>query len=177
MWIMMAGLPGTGKSAMARRLIERLPRAVLLDKDAVRAALFAPADIEYSTRQDDFCIQVMLQVAEYLWRRDGPRLVILDGRTFGRREQVDQVALAAERLGVPLRIIECVCADEMARQRLERDWAQGQHPAQNRTFALYRSLQAQWQPIEPAHLTLHTDGDLDACVETALQYLAVNSTM
>ena len=40
MIVIMAGLPGTGKSTLARALAQRLAGAVL-DKDEIRAALFA----------------------------------------------------------------------------------------------------------------------------------------
>ena len=40
--IAMAGLPGCGKTALAQRLAERL-KAVVLDKDTIRAALFPAA--------------------------------------------------------------------------------------------------------------------------------------
>ena len=53
-------LPGMGKSTLARALAHRLPGAVL-DKDAIRAALFQPAHTEYSLAQDDFCQEIMLQ--------------------------------------------------------------------------------------------------------------------
>ena len=52
MVVIMAGLPGSGKSTVARALAERLP-ATVLDKDVIRAALFAPAHVEYSRVQDD----------------------------------------------------------------------------------------------------------------------------
>ena len=65
MIVIMAGLPGTGKSTLARALAQRLPGAVL-DKDAIRAALFQPAYVEYSPAQDDFCQEIMLQTAAYL---------------------------------------------------------------------------------------------------------------
>ena len=59
----------------------RCPRALagcVLSKDEIRAALFAPDDIEYSTAQDDFCMDVMLQTAGFLLREDPERKVFLD---------------------------------------------------------------------------------------------------
>jgi predicted kinase len=44
----MAGLPGTGKSTLARVLANDLG-GVVLDKDVIRAALFPAALIEYSS--------------------------------------------------------------------------------------------------------------------------------
>src|SRR5579872_1664248 len=115
--IALAGLPGTGKSTLARSLAEALP-GIVLDKDAIRAALFRPAEIEYSARQDDFCQSIMLQVAGYLLSRDAHRYVILDGRPFARRSQRAELVAFAEAQAISWRIIECVCADETARRRM-----------------------------------------------------------
>lgn len=167
MLIVMAGLPGTGKSTLARALAGALP-ATLLDKDAVRAALFAPPDVEYSTAQDDLCVSVILQVAGYLWRRDPARRVILDGRPFILRYQRADVAASAARHGAPVRMILCTCSDETARSRL----AHGDHPARNRDFALYQALKAAFEPIEEPHLLVDTDTDFARCLDRCLSYLA-----
>ncbi len=175
MLIAMAGLPGTGKSTLARLLAERLP-AVLLDKDVVRAALFPPAEIEYSTRQDDFCVDVMLRATEYLLGREPARQVILDGRTFSRRYQVDAVRAFARKLGTPCAFIECVCTDETVCQRLARDMAEGRHPARNRTYEMYRSVKARAEPIEEPKLVIDTEDDLDRCVQHCLDYLSIRQS-
>ncbi len=166
----MAGLPGSGKSALARELAERL-LAVILDKDPIRAALFPAPLLEYSTEQDDFCMGVMLQVAEYILQKEPTRAVILDGRTFSQRYQVERAAELATKLGQPVAILECVCSDATARQRLEKDVAQGAHLAQNRNFELYLAIKARFEPIERPKLVIDTDQTLAACVEAGLVYL------
>jgi len=71
MIILMAGLPGTGKTTVARELVIRTEGA-LLGKDAIRSALF-PDDIEYSVTQDDFVMEVMLDAARFLLQKNPAR--------------------------------------------------------------------------------------------------------
>jgi adenylylsulfate kinase len=169
--VAMAGLPGTGKSAIARQLAAILP-AVVLDKDRVREALFPAALVEYSTRQDDFCMDIMLETATYLLRHNAVQHIIIDGRTFSQEYQVMRVKVWAEQLRVPLRIIECVCSDDTAQRRLAADAVQGKHLAGNRDFALYLAIKARFQPIREPKLLVNTDHDLAACVAQCLAYLS-----
>ena len=96
----MAGLPGTGKTTLARELAHRTQGA-LLNKDETRAALFAPADIQYSVTQDDFVVEVMIQTARFLLQTNPTRKVFLDGRPFSRRNQIDRVLEFARELAQP----------------------------------------------------------------------------
>jgi predicted kinase len=171
MLIALAGLPGTGKSTLAGLLATRLP-AVVLDKDRVRACLFPPGDIAYSADQDDFVMDVVYRLADQLLRRDRGRHVFIDGRTFSKQEQVTELLRWASRIGVPLKMIECVCADEVAESRLGQDAACSAHPAANRTVALYRSLKAQADPLTVPRLVIDTGrAGPAACAEQALAYL------
>ncbi len=170
MLVLMAGLPGTGKSTIARALSARLG-AVVLDKDRIRAALFPPDRIEYSTPQDDFCQRVMLQTAEYLLAQDRSQFVFLDGRPFSRRYQREQVVECARGLSTPWAILECTCREATALARLERDAIEGVHPARNRDADLYRRVRAAFEPIEEPRLLIDTDQPLQDCVGQALRYL------
>ena len=169
MIVLMAGLPGSGKSAVARGLADALP-AMILDKDQVRAALFR-ADVDYSREQDDLCVGVMAQVAEYLLHRDQERTIIVDGRTFSRSYQFEVWDRLSSTSGVPLKVIECVCDDDTIRERLERDVVTGSHPASNRDYAMYEAAKCQSEPIRRPRLVLDTRQFLDACVQQALKYL------
>ena len=171
MIILMAGLPGTGKSTLSRALAA-VGNGVVLDKDEIRAALFPPAYVEYSARQDDFCQTLMLDTAAYLLERDPGLRIFLDGRTFSRAYQIQNAIAAADKLHTPWRIIECICSEDVARSRIEA--SRDSHPALNRTYDLYRKLQIEFEPIPPPKLVVDTGRPLDKCVDTARAYLLTN---
>jgi prolyl-tRNA editing enzyme YbaK/EbsC (Cys-tRNA(Pro) deacylase)/predicted kinase len=158
--IAMAGLPGTGKSTLARRLAQEMG-AVVLDKDRVRSALFPPEEIEYSSHQDDLCFEILYQAASFLLAKN--RCVILDGRPFLRAAQVERLVQFSVAASARLVIFLCACPEETARQRLEADAVQGTHPAQNRGFDLYRTIQSQAEPIPYPITWVNTAHNLEEC--------------
>jgi adenylylsulfate kinase len=170
MIVLMVGLPGTGKSTLSRVLAERLA-GIVLDKDIIRAALFAPAHVEYSQQQDDFCQEIMLQTAAYLLGRQSSRYVFLDGRPYFRRYQRERVIEFCSHLGTGWTMVECVCREETAMARLQQAVTGQGHPAANRTPELYYQLRDAWEPIEQPRLVVDSDNSLESCAELALRYL------
>jgi predicted kinase len=168
MIVLMAGLPGAGKSTLARALAERMD-GVILSKDEIRAALFSAKDIEYSVGQDDFVMEVMLDAARLLLQKSPARTIFLDGRTFSRKYQIDRVLSFARDLAQPWKIIECTCSDASARRRLDAD--DPSHPARNRDFALYLEMQRQFEEIKYPKTTISTEQSLQQCIEQVLNVL------
>lgn len=172
MLIAMAGLPGTGKSTLAQHLAEACD-AVVLNKDTIRTALFPAALIEYSTRQDDFCMSILFQTATYMLQRNPSQYIILDGRTFSRTYQIAAVEQLAGERKTPLRIIECVCSDATAYKRLGRkETMKARHLADNRDYQLYLSIKARFEPIQQPKLVVNTDSSLAECLSRCLAYIS-----
>jgi predicted kinase len=168
MLILMAGLPGTGKSTLSSALAARLGGTVI-DKDQVRVALFSPPDIEYSTEQDDFCMAVMLKVAGYLFRKDPVRVVFLDGRIFSRTYQLKRATGFAEAIGQPWWILECTCNELTALRRLSDD---SNHLAADRNFDLYLRIKSRFEEITFPKTVIDTDQSLETCIQLATEALA-----
>lgn len=170
MIVLMAGLPGSGKSTLARELAARTAGRVL-SKDEIRHAIFLPEEIEYSSRQDDYCLQIILETAGYLLSRNPDRSIFLDGRPFSRRYQIENVLAAAASQHQPWRILECACSEETAKRRLARGAEAGEHPARNRDYRLYLEVKSRFEAITHAKTLINTDQALETCVEQALATL------
>jgi predicted kinase len=167
-WVLFAGLPGTGKSTLARAIAERLGAAVL-DKDRVRGALFPGALTDYTAQQDELCMRAMLEAAAYLTERERVEYIFFDGRTFSQRGQIEDVLLAAARSGARWRVVHVKCADAVAEERLAR--SDPSHPAQNRDAALYRRIKQQFEPIPQAKLEVDTTSGIDEVLTVVEEYL------
>ena len=170
MIVLMAGLPGTGKTTLARELAVRTSGR-LLSKDDIRHAIFLPGEIEYSSRQDDYCLHVMLETAGYLLAGNPRQAIFLDGRPFSRRYQIENVIAEAASLQQPWRVLECVCSEETARRRLVADAEGGTHPARNRDYQLYLEVQSRFETIVHAKTVIDTEQELETCARLALAAL------
>jgi predicted kinase len=167
-WVLFAGLPGTGKTTLALALAQRCHAAVL-DKDRVRAALFPGKLTDYTAAQDHLCLRAMLEAAAYLTHRQRVDYIFIDGRTFSRQADREEVLAAAHQAGAGWRILHLICSDTVAEQRLAHD--DPTHPAQNRDPALYRQIKQHYEPLLEAHLIVDTTLGFDGQTVAVEAYL------
>lgn len=151
--IVFAGLPASGKTAIAKMLQQAI-NALMLDKDLVRDLMFR-GFVDYSDQQNDLCVDLMYQVAEYALLQENPPFIILDGRSYSRRKQIEALKCLVARTDCCLCLVECICSEETARNRLALD--KDVHIAADRDFSMYLRSKASADPINEPRLTLDTD--------------------
>ena len=171
MLVLMAGLPGSGKSTLARTCAERLNTqragsAIILDKDELRAQMFAPEAIEYTRAQDDRVMSLLYDRAAEMLPSDPQLIIFIDGRPFARTYQLEHAIRRAAEVQTRWRILECVCTEATAQARLAES-----HIARDRDYMLRQRIAAEWQPIVRPKLLIDTEEPLVSCVARALAYL------
>ncbi len=136
--VALAGLPGAGKTELARRLAPVLG-AEIVDRDALRAASFAPGDGSATTREAATAL-AQQQIAARLRRGES---CIADGRTLALAADRAALAQLACDAQADFALLWLDCPVELA---IERVRGQPAHPAPDRDEALVLAVAARFEP-------------------------------
>jgi predicted kinase len=153
MIVVFRGLPGTGKSYIARQVLARRPELLVLSRDDLRRAIVPRPD--FGAEEKNLIDDMIVSMADLLLSRG--RSVLIDGMALSSAARVGQFARAAHDRGTVCRIIECTCSPDTALARLRKDGAA--HPAGDRGEKLYFSVKASFQPVPLPFLLVDTDRD------------------
>jgi predicted kinase len=159
--LQMAGMPGSGKSALAR-LVGHATGAVVIDKDVLKTAALE-AGVEESLA-GPAAYEIFFALADHLLGQD--LSVVLDSPSFWEPIPAKGSAIAEERM-VPYYFIECICADreELARRLRDRPRLRSNPGEEAVDLAV--------ETIAPsgAYLRIDTTQPIERCLELALDYL------
>lgn len=146
MIVLFCGLPGVGKTTLAKELAP-LVGAVVLSTDKVRKELIS--EPTYMKSEKELVYNVMLLVAKYL--HNAGVNCILDATFNSEQSRRD----AREKLGVPpdlFHIVECVCPEDVVIARLEA--RKGGYS--DADVAVYKDMKQVYEPVKEGHIIADT---------------------
>jgi diacylglycerol kinase (ATP) len=158
--VLLCGLPGTGKSVLARKLAERLP-IVVVAGDPVRHLLFSPPT--YAPEESDIVHRTLLEVATDLLRSE--HSVLIDATNLYHHQRQRYYSLAEEQ-GAQLVIVQTTAAPEIVRRRLAERWAgRGANSSSDADWTVYLDCADKVEPIRRPHRVVDTSEDIADVVE------------
>jgi len=143
---MICGLPGVGKSTVARLLAPHV-EAVVVSSDEIRKSLFKVPT--YRRHEKRLVYKTMLLVARYLYNANVN--CILDAtfsKEIARQEVRDILGLARDQF----RIIECICPEDIVMTRLK----QRKNDFSDADYSIYKMMKRIYEPIEEEHMKIDT---------------------
>ena len=172
--LLIAGLPGTGKSTLARKLAEQAA-FVWIRSDVVRKGIagldpFRRGDAGlYSEASSDATYARCLEQAT-VHLTQGDRVIV--DAVFGRQQRRLLFVSAARRLGLPALVLVCVAQEDTIRTRLEQRRAD----PSDADWSVYQEAAKNWEPPAPASfIAIDMNGAPEEGVQVALQRLQVSA--
>jgi predicted kinase len=147
--VALIGLPGAGKSLVARALADQLDYR-RVDRDTIRHAMFPRCSYSFVEKRASFRgVLLALEVNCMLGESS-----VIDGCTFSRRAdlaRVDQVIRQYSYTAIPIFLD---CPSDLARERIARDVAENRHLARDRNPDVVGEVLARMEPPPPGALTI-----------------------
>jgi hypothetical protein len=156
--VVLAGLPGVGKTHVASRLRERTS-APVLESDAVR--LLLSPERRYTRSEHRRVFAALHGAADALLTGNSPAIV--DATNLSEREREPLYELA-ERHRARLLIVLVTAPDSVARDRLEQRTMGASNSEAD--AQIYEEMQWRLEEIRRPHHVIDTSGEIEPAVDT-----------
>ena len=154
-FVVVSGLPGTGKSYFCSQLAQRLP-FVILESDALRRALFPSPN--YSSAESSRLFQAIHLLIERLLKRGVP--LILDATNLSERYR-EHLYSIADHLDVRLILVRVEAPPEVVRERLKtRRGGVDRVNKSDADWAVYQKMKPSVQKMRRNHFAVDTSRDI-----------------
>jgi len=164
--VVLTGLPGSGKSHLARELSRRHPLAVL-NSDALRAALFPHP--QHSDQENARLFSATHAVLDRLLARGVS--AALDATNLREAHRRPLYQLAGKR-GARLLVVQVTAPEGVAKKRLRRR-RRGETPwdISEAGPEVYDKMRAEVEPVRRPHITVDTSKDIGPALDKILAAL------
>jgi len=152
-FIVVSGLPGTGKSYFSSKLAERLP-FIILESDTLRKVLFPSPS--YSSAESSRLFRAIHLLIERLLKRGVP--VILDATNLSERNR-ERLYSIADRLDVKLILARLETSPQIVHERLKAR-RENLGSKSDADWAIYQRMRHTVQKIRRNHYAVDTSRDI-----------------
>ncbi len=161
-FIVLSGLPGSGKSYFSHRLAERIP-VVILESDALRKTLF-PHPV-YTPRESGLLFEAIHVLTGHLLGQGIS--VVLDATNLSERHR-ETLYRIADRHGAKLVIVYLEAPPEVIKERLA---ARGADPnaVSDADWAVYEKMLGSVEKIGRRHFVINTAEDSSPALEKIIR--------
>lgn len=146
MIVLICGLPGVGKTTIAKNLAPLID-AVILSTDKIRKELIP--NPTYTKEERKLIYDVMVLIAAYL--QNSGINIILDA-TFNKEDSRNKVK---QKIRVPqdeFFIIECVCPEDIIFSRIKNR----KEDYSDADISVYQKMKKIYEPVKVDHITVDT---------------------
>lgn len=163
-FVVVSGLPGTGKSYFCTKLAERLP-FVILESDALRKTLFSPPS--YSPEESAHLFRTLHLLIERLLRKGIP--LILDATNLSERDR-ERLYNIADRLDARLILVRVEAPPQLVYQRLKAR-KNGGNVGDNSDadWEVYRKMKPSVQKISRRHYVADSSRDITPVLDKVVR--------
>jgi len=163
-FVVVSGLPGTGKSFFSRKLAGRMP-FLIIESDEMRKALFPYPD--YSAEESSRLFKALHSLIEGLLREGIS--VILDATNLVEfhRERLYHIG---DKTGVKLILVWVTAPAEVVRERLKRRAAGNDLSDKSEAdWNVYEQMRTNVGSIKRNHFVVDTSQDIEPAIEKILR--------
>ena len=163
-FVVVSGLPGTGKSFFCRKLAERAP-FLILSSDALRKILFPSP--QYNENENRRLFPACHALIEELLTKGIP--IIFDATNLLERHR-EYLYRAAEKAGANIILVRVEAPAELAQQRLRtREKAVASQDDSEAGWEIYQKMKPQRERISRNHFVVYTSRDITPAIDKIMR--------
>jgi predicted kinase len=165
-FVVVSGLPGTGKTFFCRKLAERQPFCIL-ESDAIRKALFPSPD--YSTAESARLFTACHSLIEWLLKNGVP--VIFDATNLSEHHR-EHLYRISDKTAARLVLVHVEAPPEVAYQRLQarKNWAAPENKS-DADWEIYRRMEPRAEKIRRNYFAADTSQDITPVIDKIIHTL------